>query len=260
MPGGAARGRRGVGRPVRGLVGAPHSPGWLPAAELFGAALPAALAAVGLARGTDNPAVSGTLLFEQYAQRLVAPVLAALHRDGTVVDARMPGVRAELAGGAVRRLAFARPPEPCGPQRREADVATADALVAGNLDLAAEAVHHQTRVGMRVLRGAVANAVASSFLHMSWPAADRARYVPEARAFLARVPGLAKLVTVQALDGAGGSWMYTDRSTCCLAFRTTVNQTRDQQFCSTCPVLPRATIHALFARATATYAARTPRS
>lgn len=251
---GAALGDRFVA-----LVGEPDSLGWLPATELFGARLPAALTAVGRSRGTDSPAVAGALLFEQYAHRLIAPVLAALYREGTLVDTCPSAVRVELADGALRRLAFARAPEQAGPDRDATHSRLAEGLVAGNLEPAAQAVHRHSRVGLRVLRGAVANAVANALLHMSWPEQDRARYVAEARAFLDRVPGLAELVTVDAVVSGGERWMYTDRNTCCLAFRTTLNQARDQQYCSTCPVLPRATTRALFARATAAYAARHPR-
>ena len=53
--------------------------------------------------------------------------------------------------------------------------------------------------------------------------------------------------------------MYTDRNTCCLVFRTTLNQARDQRYCLTCPVMPRSDTRALFAQATASYAARHPR-
>lgn len=89
-------------------------------------------------------------------------------------------------------------------------------------------MHRCTRVGRRVLRGAIANAFASS--------------------------------TVSVVESLGERWMYTDRKTCCLAFRTGVNQARDQPFCSACPVLPAEETRALFARATAAYAARRPRS
>ncbi len=232
------------------LVGEPVAPGWLPSLELFGTGLPAALAAVGIRRGTDSPAVAGALLFEQYAQRLVAPVLAGLHLDGAVVDARPSVVRVELVDGALRRLAFARAPRP-------GDV-RAHQLVAA-LEPAAAAVHLHTRIGRRVLRGAIANAVASTFLHLSWPDDDRARYVDAARVFLQDVPDLAELVTLDTIHSDGEPWMYTDRNTCCLAFRTTINQAREQQYCSACPVLPPDTTLALFARATAAYAARHPR-
>jgi hypothetical protein len=46
--------------------------------------------------------------------------------------------------------------------------------------------------------------------------------------------------------------MYTDRNTCCLAFRTTVDQAREQPYCGTCPVLGERT-RELFTAATAAY-------
>jgi hypothetical protein len=105
----------------------------------------------------------------------------------------------------------------------------------------------------------MANAIASTLLHMSWPDPDRARYVADALALLACVPDLADLVTVAAVESLGQRWMYIKRRTCCLAFRTTVNQARERPLCSACPVLPHATTHALFSQATATYHAAHPR-
>jgi ferric iron reductase protein FhuF len=250
----------GLGDRFVALVGEPESPGWIAAAKLFDTALPAAIAALGSKRGTDSPAVAGVLLFEQYAQRLAAPVLAALHLHDSVVDARLSAVRTKLSDGGLRQLAFARPPDPIGTDRETAHARVAEDLVNGNLYPAAAAVHRSSRVGMRVLHGTVANAIASTFLHMSWPDANRARYVLDAHAFLDRVPGLAQLVTVDAVDSGGERWMYTDRNSCCLAFRTTVNQARDQHYCGTCPVLPHETTRALFGQATASYAERHPRT
>ena len=243
-----------IGHPELGdrFVAVLGTPDWPLAADLFSDGLDAALEAVGAARGTDSAAVAGALLFEQYAQRLVAPVLAALYRDSAVLDARLPAVRTRLDHGFLRHLAFATAPAP-GP----ADVAAVrTGLIDENLEPAAEAVHTRTRVGRRVLQGSIANAVASSLLHMSWPDPDRARYVPAAHEFLSGRPDLATLVTVEAVERAGEPWMYTDRAACCLAFRTTVNQEREQPYCGTCPVLPDTTTRALFAQATAAYAAR----
>lgn len=245
---GAALGDRFVA-----LVGEPGGPGWSTAGELFGTGLPVALAATGTRRGTGSPAVAGLLLFEQYAQRLVAPVIAALHRHAAHVDARPSTVWVELVDGTPHRLAFAHPARPGG---NTADVARG--LVA-TLDDAAGRLSHHTRVGRRLLRGAMANAVAMTYLHMSWPDVDRARYLDAARAFLDGVPGLAGLVNLDAVESLGEPWMYADRNTCCLAFRTSVNQAREQRYCSACPILPRDTTLALFAQATATYADRHPR-
>jgi ferric iron reductase protein FhuF len=233
------------------LLGAPRGPGWIAADELFGPALPRTLAAVGLARGTDDTAVSGTLLFEQYALRLAAPVLAAHQRDDQLLDARMPMVRAQTLNGSLRRLAFARPP-----QAYRDTSAVMNRLVGGNLDRVADAIHSYTRIGMRVLRGAMANAVTSALLHMSWPNTDRARYVDDALELVESIPGWAGLVNVRAVEAAGEPWMYTDRNTCCQAFRTSVNKARVQPYCATCPVVPRQTTAELFVKATSAYAAR----
>lgn len=243
LPDGAALGDRFVAR-----LGVPA--GWIGVDELFG---PAVIGAVGEARGTATTAVAATLLFEQYAQRLVAPVLAAWHRHGAVLDARSSQVRAQVVDGVVRRLAFADPPEPGG----DADLLIAR-LVGGNLDPVADTLHRSTRAGVRVLRGTMANAVASALLHLSWPCRDRAEHVVDARAWLDRVPAWAGLVDVDAVRTAGESWMFVRRGTCCLAFRTTVNQARPQPCCSSCPVLPRSTTAELFGRATAAYAERHP--
>ncbi len=251
---GAALGDRFVAQ-----IGTPDGPGWVAAADLFGAGLPGALHAVGTARGTESPAVAGALLLDVYAQRVAAPVLATLYREGHDIDARLPAVHVEPVQGRLGRLAFAHGPSPAGPDRDAARKRVAGRLVASNLELAADAVHRHTRAGPRVLRGAIANAVAITFLHLSWPDHDRARYVDQAQEFLAGVPGLADLVTVEAVTEVGQRWMYTARNTCCLAFRTTTNQSRDQPYCSACPVLPPGTTRSLFAQATATYAERHPR-
>lgn len=245
LPGGAALGDRFAAR-----LGAPTGPGWVGVDELCA---PAVLDAVGRTRGTRSSAVAAVLLFEQYAQRLVAPVLASWHRHGAALDARAPRIRAQIIDGSLRRLAFADPPEPGG----DPDLLLRR-LVDGNLDPVAEALHRATRAGVRVLRGTMANAVASSLLHLSWPGRDRAAHVADARDWLDRVPGWAGLVDVDAVQVLDEPWMYVRRATCCLAFRTTVNQAREQPCCSSCPVLPRSTTAELFGRATAAYAERHP--
>jgi hypothetical protein len=230
-------------------------PNWIAAGDLFGAQLGVALTEVGKRRGTSSPAVAGTLLFEQYAQRLLAPVLAALFRDSAVVAVEPDLVRVEVADGALRRLAFATPAR----QADDAEDRVLRDVVGDHLTAVADAVHDHTRVGTRVLRGSIANAIANTLLHLSWPEPERDRYVDGCRTFLARVPGLAELVNVESIPVAGEPWMYTDRNTCCLAFRTTTNQARDQRFCATCPLTPRSATRALFMDATASYAARHPR-
>lgn len=249
LAGGAALGDRFVAR-----LGVPTGPGWLEVPDLFG---PAVLAAAATAFGTTSPAVAATLLFERYAQRLVAPVLAARYRDRTLLDARLPRIRAHVEGGVLRRLAFAGAPEPIA--GAAADEAVLHRLLAGNLDPVADTLHRRARAGRRVLRGAMANAVASALLHLSWPNADRAAHVADALAWLERVPGWADLVDVRARRVGGEPWMYVRRRSCCLAFRTTVNQAREQPYCSSCPVLAPSTTAALFERATTAYAARRPR-
>ena len=217
--------------------------------DAFGSALDTTLEALGAVRGADTPAVAGALLVEQYALRLAAPVAAAFTRAGAVLDARPPRVRVQVVDGAVRRLAFDRPPRPgpAGP----GDVARS---LREGIDPVVDAVHRRTRAGRRTLRGAMANAVANAYLHLSWHDADRARHVPDAQAVLAAA-GWADLVRVFDVDG----WMYSDRNTCCLAFRTSVNAGRDQHYCLTCPITPRETTLSLFREATASFSERHPR-
>jgi ferric iron reductase protein FhuF len=239
-------------------VGVPDGPGWVAAEALFGAQLDDALDRVGKARGTQSSAVAGSLLVEAYAQRVVAPVLGAFFVDGRVLDARLPQVWTEPVEGGVRRIAFAEAPTPAAPHARAETSRMRAGLIEGNLDHVVRAVHERTRVGRRVLRGAVANAVANTFLHLSWPDADRARHVDTARAFLAEVPGLAELVGIEAVVEGGRPWMYTERHTCCLAFRTDHHRAHEQPYCATCPVLPRVVTRDMFSRATASYAERHP--
>lgn len=242
LPGGHGLGDRFVAE-----LGAPRDAGWVACPELFGDRLPAVLDAVAARRGADRPSVAASLLFEQYALRLAAPVVAAWAREGAVLDARPSAVTALVDDGVLRRLAFARRPLPGG--ERAAVVAS---LRAG-LEPSADALHRHTRVGLRTLRGAMANAVANAYLHLSWPEPDRARYVGDARDVVAGVPGCAGTVGIAAVDVDGDAWMYTDRNTCCLAFRTSAGGGRAQRFCATCPVVPRATVLEQFVRATASY-------
>lgn len=186
-------------------------------------------------------------------------MLATLYRDGAVLDTALDQVWAELADEGVCRLAFGTAPVPAGPEREVAALEVIEALVTSHLGPVADSLHREMRIGRRVLRGAVAHAIVSALLHMSWSNDDRARYVGAARVLLGHVSGLAELVTVDVVRSVGEPWMYFDRNTCCLAFRTTANQAREQPFCSVCPVLPAATTMALFARATGAYAARHPR-
>ncbi len=242
---GAALGDRFVA-----VLGTPHEPGWIASEDLFGDGLPDVLAAVTARRGADNPSVAASLLFEQYALRLAAPVVAAYARDGALLDAHPSSVTAFLDDGVVRRLAFALPPSP------GADRAAVAATLSSALEPAAGALHRHTRVGLRTLRGAMANAVANAYLHLSWPQPDHARYVGDALDVVAQVPGCAGTVRVAAVDVDGESWMYSDRTTCCLAFRTSVNRDREQHYCATCPVMPAETILEMFTRATASYRER----
>lgn len=239
------------------LRGAPDEPGWTTAAALFDGGLDGALAEVGEARGTTSRAVAATLLLDVHAQRVTAPVLAALHLEGRHLDARLPLVHVEPAEGGVRRIAFADDPRPVdAPAGHAARRIVLDGLVGGHLALLVDVLHARTGAGVRVLRGTIANAFAITYLHLSWPDPDRARFVPAARAALAETPGLAGLATVAAVREGGEPWMYTDRNACCLAFRTTVNQAREQPYCATCPVLRPEVTRELFGRATAAFRER----
>ena len=245
----------GLGPRFAASVGVPDGPGWVCADRLFGDGLDEALDRVGRARGAPSAAIAGSLLMEAYAQRLVPPVIGACFVDGRVLDARLPRVWVDAVAGGFPRISVA-----------EASVPIADpavsrmwtGLVDGNLDRAVRAVHERTGVGRRVLRGAVANAVAVAFLHLSWHDPDRDRYVGTARDLLAATRGLAGLVGIETVVEHGRAWMYTERNTCCLAFRTRSHAGTDQPYCATCPVLPRATTRDLFAQATASFAERHP--
>ncbi len=239
------------------VLGAPRSDGWISVDTLFGSQLPDILAMVAAARGANSMAVAGALLFEQFANRMTAPVLAVLLREGRLLDPRSPRVRAQITRGALVRLAFTDPPA-ARDDTTQLRTETVNALVTA-FTSPAEALRRHTRLGTRALQGAMANALASTLLHLSWPGEDRARYVADARALLGDVPGWTGLVNVDAVERGGEQWMYTDRNTCCLAFRTSVNQAREQRYCGTCPAIPRATTAELFTHATAAYAARHPR-
>jgi hypothetical protein len=246
----------GLGPRFVASIGRPEGPGWLRADRLFGAGLDDALARFADARGAPGVAVAGSLLMEAYAQRVVPPVIGACFVDGRILDAHLPQVWVDPVAGGFPRIAFAAAPVPTA--GADDGVPRMWAGLVDGLDGAARAVHERTRVGRRVLRGAVANAVAVAFLHLSWHDPDRARYVATALDLLATTPGLDGLVGIEAVVAHGRAWMYTERNTCCLAFRTRSHAAVDQPYCATCPVLARTTTREMFTQAAASFAERHP--
>ncbi|MEJ2864736.1 hypothetical protein [Actinomycetospora flava] len=232
-------GRDAVGDRFRAWVGTPASPEWLPATRLFGAGLDDALADVRAARGTDSDAVAGSLLLESYAQRVVPPALAARVLAGRSVSTAPDALSVRCEEGRVREVAFAPRPRD-GPA-----LAGFDAVVA--------TLHRRTRAGRRVLAGAVAHAVAVTYVHLSWPEPDHARHLDDARRVLADA-GLADLVRVEAAEVDGEPWLYADRRTCCLAFRT--HRAAGPSFCATCPIVPESDRRRSFTDAVASYGRR----
>lgn len=227
---------------------------WRPALEIFGTGLTAALNAVATRRGADRTATAGALMFEQYCGRLIPPVLAAAIRDELAAVASLDAVHVRFSDGAVHGIALERPPV-----RRAESAARAaiSALVDDNLAPAADVVRHATRIGARTLNGSMANAVANTLLHLSWTGGEEARRgVEAARTLLGLIPGGAPLVNVRTVDVEGRAWMYTDRNTCCLAFRTSTNRARSQRFCATCPATPRETTELMFREAVSSFIAR----
>ncbi|GAA4936601.1 ferric iron reductase protein FhuF [Actinomycetospora succinea] len=215
-------GRDAPGDRFRAWVGTPTSPGWTPASHLFGAGLDATLAAVRDGVGADSDAVAASLLLEGYAQRVVPSAIASRVLTGRSVATDPDSVHVRLDAGRAREVAFTDAP--------------GDSVVAGLVPVV-EVLHRRTRAGHRVLSGAIAHAVTVAFLHLSWPAPDHARHLDDARRVLADA-GLTDLVRVEAVPVDGEPWLYADRRTCCLAFRTARNRARGPSYCATCPVLP----------------------
>lgn len=235
-------GRDGAGDRFRARVGTPTAPGWTPAAHLFGPGLDAALAHVRGAVGTGSDAVAASLLLEGYAQRVVPPAIAARVLAGRTVGTAPGTVHVRLGDGRVREVAFA-------------EVDTPGAELAG-LATVVDTLDRRSRAGRRVLAGAVAHAVAVAFLHLSWPAPDHARHLDDARRVLTAA-GLADLVRVEAVAVDGTPWLYADRRTCCLAFRTDRNRTRGPSYCATCPIVPETERRRSFTEAVATFVRHT---
>ncbi|MDN5747686.1 MAG: hypothetical protein L0H64_04095, partial [Pseudonocardia sp.] len=141
-----------LGARFTALLGEPGDPGWVGVDELFGPRLPDTLATVAAARGARSDAVAATLLFEQYCQRLVAPVLAALHprppqgptreaagdRD-RVPDPRRAAVLVLIRDGALQQAAFRRTLAATDGASSAVDVMRQ--LVMDNLEPVAAAVH-----------------------------------------------------------------------------------------------------------------------
>jgi hypothetical protein len=239
-------GRDAAGDRFRALVGTPTAPGWVPATHLFGAGLDRALADVRGALGTDSDAVAGILLLEGYAQRVVPPAIAVRVLAGRSVSTDPTAVSVRLVDGRPREAAFA--------EVEAAPGGIDGAVVAGVADVV-DALHRRTRAGRRLLSGAVAHAVAVAFLHLSWPEADHARHLHDARRVL-DAAGLAGLVRVEAAEVAGRPWLYADRRTCCLAFRTARNRAHGPSYCATCPVVPEADRRRSFVEAVDAYVRR----
>ncbi|MEJ2887680.1 (2Fe-2S)-binding protein [Actinomycetospora aeridis] len=194
--------------------------------------------------------MAASLLLEGYAQRVVPPAIAAQVLLGRSVDTEAGRVHVRLEDGRVRQVAFATP------DGAEGGVAGVDGLTG-----VVEPLHRRTRAGRRVLAGAVAHAVAVAFVHLSWPSPDRARHLEDARDLLAGA-GLPDLVHLEAAGVPGvpgvveGPWLYAERRTCCLAFRTDRNRARGPSYCATCPVVPEEERRRSFREAVVAYARR----
>lgn len=236
-------------------VGDRTGPGWLTATELFGAGLADAVEGARVARSVPTAAVAGSLLLTAYANRVTAPVVAALHYDGTELDARLADVRVRLADGMVAEVSFVAAPRPAGPQT---EARIAEQLFGGHLAIAVDAVHAATRAGRRVLWSDVAISVAGAFLALSWAGPGRAGRLAAAQRFLAREPRAAGVVTLRTAQCVGVDWMYNERHACCLAFRSTLENRRDQPFCGNCNIPDEAYRVARFEAAATRYAEHFP--
>lgn len=206
--------------------------------------------------GTTGLAVAGSLLLQQYAGLLAAPVVAGFYEEQRLLDCAMNSISVHCRDGQPIAVAFAVPgnPLPCGASAQQRTVARR--LFDEHLAVCAELTRRRTRAGRRVLHGGIAAAIATAFLHLSWRRANRAHYVRTAQDFLAAIPELNGLVCVEAVEVDGEPWMYYDRRTCCLAFRTARNQARSNPYCAVCPVVTREATRGLFESATQAYKAR----
>jgi hypothetical protein len=235
-------------------VGQPAGPGWRAAADLFGAGLEPALAELAEARGAPHRAVAGAALVEQYAARLVPPFLAAVLVEGRAADPGMDRVRVTWSGGRVGMVALRGPVAPC----EDRGAAAVAALMDTNLAVAVEAVHRAAGTSVRVLRGAVAHVATVTALHLSWPDDRPARYLEPVGRVLERW-GVRDLVAMEAVHVAGEDWLYAERRTCCLAFRTADHRRRADPFCATCPVTPEGERRRSFLDAVEAFRERTGR-
>lgn len=236
-------------------LGQPTAPEWCEATELFGACLDDALAEVARVRGAPHRAVAGAALVEQYAARLVAPLLAAVLVDRRAVDPALDQVRVQWAEGRVGHIAVRPPLTPL----EEEGVEVLDVVMHGNLAVVVEAVHRMAGTGTRVLYGGIAHAVTVAALHLSWPDEQPSRYL-ELTEWVLDLWGIRDLVVVEAVRVAGEEWLYAERRTCCLAFRTENHRRRENPYCATCPVMPEVERRRSFLDAVAAFRERTGRS
>lgn len=205
-------------------------------------------------RGTGSRAVATVLLLDRFALRLAAPVLAAFHELGSLLDARLDNV---LLGPDAREpgwIAFAEAGRPSGGDRD----GLRRSLLSESLLPLADNLASRSRAGRRVLRAAVAHAVALGYLHLSWRHPDRDRFVDVAHSLLADA-GLAGLVDVATVPVDGRNWMSVEREACCLAFRTASHTTgATTRYCATCPCRPKSLMHSDFTAACRSFDGRNP--
>ncbi|MFP5021639.1 hypothetical protein [Pseudonocardia phyllosphaerae] len=223
--------------------------GFTPADLVFGAGLDDAIARVQRERGARTRAVAAILLLDRYALRLTPPVLAAFTQLDVLLDARPAAVSLGPDERVPGWVAFAADGVPAHGDR----AALRRSLLTEGLLPVADALAARTRASPRLLRGAVAHAVALSYLHLSWPCPDHDRHTGAARELLCAAE-LDELVAVDDVVVDGRAWTSVERRTCCLAFRCT----GAHGWCGTCPCRPAADIAADVAAACRSYAARHP--
>lgn len=206
---------------------------WVPADELWDLKS-GYLASIidGLTEKENLPKpAAACILFQRYATRLAAPVLAASAHWQLSFDVRVDQVYCSVSDHGIDKIAMPNRTVSASP------VAACEALL-DHLVVAIDVFHRHTNLGNRNLWGGAAVGVAHMCRLMHDTDSDdvhKSRYIDIAHSLLDR-PGLHRLRglgSVIIVSTGNKQSIRFARKTCCLAFKGV-----QQGYCQACPVRP----------------------
>ncbi|MDJ1134441.1 (2Fe-2S)-binding protein [Streptomyces iconiensis] len=220
------------GEPPRKEAGA-----WLPADRLHSPGSPELahlLRAEYDSSGHRTAHAAALTLIAVYAGRVTAAAVLHWALDGRVWDMRPANVLVRPAAHGIGgvRLREARLLAPAGDRTRTLPVLH-EAVLHTHLLPLAEALHRETRAGLRQLRGGIAHGCATALGAAT--TRDPRELADRWAEFIAPLPGLARLGNVAEVTRADGTRrLHYLRNTCCL-FYTSAEDVR----CASCCLTPR---------------------